>query len=213
MTRKSSDQRRRGRSSLRGSGLDAPFLRLEESPAESQQAWEAFRGRLWILPRRGTETGGGGLWPVYHAGRAEGVCQSISPGTFTARAASFIWEAARCGGCGRRTRPISSGFTRSSLRHVAEGRLLRGTQRGSFLVERRRYVFGDRIEVDVSLRGPDQQPLAMNRITVHGEMAGCHVEDDRIGAAGDSAGRLSWGFCRKPTRELHAGAGAARNAL
>jgi hypothetical protein len=57
-------------------------------------------------------------------------------------------------------------FYTKLVRHVAEGRLLRGTQRGSFLVERRRYVLGDRIDVAVTLRGPDQQPLAIERINV-----------------------------------------------
>jgi hypothetical protein len=150
---------------LTRSGLDAPFLRLEESAAASQQAWEAFAGVYGYYPvegpkpaavvygRYGTPDAPKEL-PVYFAGHFYGAGRVFYMGS------GEMWRLRE------EDEAYFERFYTKLVRHVAEGRLLRGTQRGSFLVERRRYVLGDRIDVAVSLRGPDQQPLAIERIKI-----------------------------------------------
>jgi hypothetical protein len=150
---------------LSRAGLDAPFLRLEESPAESQRAWDTFPGVFGYYPVEGPKPAAivYGRYatpdapkelPVYFAGHFYGAGRVFYMGS------GEMWRLREA------DEAYFERFYTKLLRHVAEGRMLRGTQRGSFLVERRRYVLGDRIDVNVSLRGPDQQPLAVNRIAV-----------------------------------------------
>ncbi len=57
----------------------------------------------------------------------------IWPDNFTDPEGFFTWAAAKCGGSAQSTTPTSNNFTPKLIRHVTQGRLLRGSSRGVLL--------------------------------------------------------------------------------
>jgi hypothetical protein len=53
------------------------------------------------------------------------------------------------------------------IRHVSQGRLLRGSPLGNLLVERERYVVGNTVVVRAQLSNPQRQPLDVPKVTLN----------------------------------------------
>ena len=130
-------------------GSQSDFLWLGDTAAASQEAWATFSGGLQLLSGAWPEAGGRRLCPLLRPPRRPGriSSRSISPGSSTARGACSTWAAARCGGCGRSVRAYFEQFYTKLIRHVSQGRLLRGSSRGVLLVGQDRYLLGGTVEV------------------------------------------------------------------
>ncbi|MEX0586723.1 MAG: vWA domain-containing protein, partial [Pirellulales bacterium] len=148
---------------LSRAGAEAPFLRLDDSPAASGRAWNLFPGVFGYYPVTGVKPGATvyarygtpdviGEKPVYLAGHFYGSGRVFYLG------GGEMW----------RLRGVEEAyfemFYTRLLRYVSEGRLLRGNKRGSLLVDRRRYVVGDAIEVQAILADARREPLVLPRV-------------------------------------------------
>jgi hypothetical protein len=69
-----------------------------------------------------------------------------------------------------RLRAIGDGYTEQLytklVRHVSQGRLLRGSRHGSLLVEQDRYLLGNTVPVRAQLTDAQHQPLALPSVTL-----------------------------------------------
>jgi hypothetical protein len=146
-------------------GVEAPFLRLDDAPVASQRAWNLFPGVFGYYPVTGVKPGATvyarygtpeviGEKPVYFAGHFYGAGRVFYMG------GGEMW----------RLRGVEEAyfemFYTRLLRYVSEGRLLRGNKRGSLLVDRRRFVVGDAIEVQAMLADARREPLVLPRVSL-----------------------------------------------
>ena len=142
-------------------GLEAEFLWLADTATASRQAWAGFPGVYSCCPVRGAKPGGHGLRPLLRSARRRRAASSRStwPGSSTARAACSTWAAAKCGGCARVDEAYFEQFYTKLIRHVSQGRLLRGSSRGVLLVGQDRYLLGNTVEVRAQLTDAQLEPL------------------------------------------------------
>ncbi len=141
-------------------GLDAEFLWLDDSQSASQQVWAGFPGVYSYFPVRGPKPGATtyatfsdpraaerGEAPVYFAGQFYGSGRVFYMGS------AEMW----------RLRQLDESyyerFYTSLIRHVCQGRLLRGSSRGVLLVGRERYLLGSDVEVRAQLTNAQLEPL------------------------------------------------------
>jgi len=141
-------------------GLEAEFLWPADSATASREAWGEFRGVYSCCPVRGPKPGAtvfarysdpdavqGGSAPVYLAGQFYG--------------AGFVFYL----GSGEmwRLRTVKESyfeqFYTKLIRHVSQGRLLRGSSRGVLLVGQDRYLLGNTVEVRAQLTDLRLEPL------------------------------------------------------
>jgi hypothetical protein len=155
-------------------GLSADFLWLGDGPEESRDNWQRFPGVFGCYATKGAKPGAtvyarysdpdAGLGverPVYLADQFYGAGRVMYLGS------GELW----------RLRSVDPGFferlTTQLLRHVSEGRLLRGSSRGRLLVERDRCFVGDTVVVRAQLtsanRDPYVAPTATARVTGPGD--------------------------------------------
>jgi len=143
-------------------GIEADFLWLGDSATASAQAWAAFPGVYSYCPVHGPKAGAtvyarfsdprvaqGGEGPVYLAGQFYGAGSVFYLGS------AEMW----------RLRAVDetyfSQFYTKLIRHVSQGRLLRGSSRGVLLVGQDRYLLGNSVEVRAQLTNARLEPLAM----------------------------------------------------
>ncbi len=141
-------------------GQDADFLWLTDSATASRQAWASFPGVYSFLPVRGIKpgatlyarlndarTGESTDHPPYFAG------QFYGSGSVFFMGSGEIW----------RLRAIDENyfaqFYTKLIRHVSQGRLLRGSRRGVLLVGQDRYMLGNSVEVRAQLTDARLEPL------------------------------------------------------
>ncbi len=141
-------------------GLDAEFLWLADARLESQQAWASFPGVYQYHAVSGAKPGA-----VVYAHFS-----SPRPGESPEQA---VYMAGQFYGSGRvfylgsgelwRLRSMGEAYFEQCytklMRHVAQGRLLRGSSRGALLVEKDRYVLGNAVAVNAQLTGSELEPL------------------------------------------------------
>ncbi|MCA9260225.1 MAG: VWA domain-containing protein, partial [Planctomycetales bacterium] len=147
-------------------GEEAEFLWLKPSPEENREQWEAFPGVYGCYAVKGEKPGAvvlgrfgdpdAGLAverPVYLAEQFYGAGRVFYMGS------SELW----------RLRGVSptlfETLTTQILRHVSEGRLLRGSSRGRLMVERDRYGVGETVIVRAQLTTLRHEPYVAPQAT------------------------------------------------
>lgn len=144
-------------------GMEADFLGLADSATASQQAWASFPGVYSYCPVRGPKPGAtvyarfsddpsvaqNNEGPVYFA------WQFYGAGSVFYMGSAEMW----------RLRAIDEAyftqFYTKLIRHVSQGRLLRGSKRGVLLVGQDRYQLGNTVEVRAQLTNARLEPLDM----------------------------------------------------
>jgi len=149
-------------------GLDAQFLWLEDTAAASQRTWAQSRGVYEFFPVRGPKPGAtvlarfsdprfaaGGEAPVYMAGQFYGSGRVFYLGS------AEMW----------RLRSVDDAafekFYIKTIRHVSQGRLLRGSVRGVLLVgQDHGYLLGSSVEVRAQLTNAQLDPLDVPNVSL-----------------------------------------------
>jgi hypothetical protein len=148
-------------------GLEAEFLWLDDSAATSHEVWNSFKGVYGFYRVRGPKLGAtvydlfsdpeaavGDQKPIYLAGQFYGSGRVFYMGS------GEMW----------RLRELDEryfdAFYTKLIRHVSQGRLLRGSRLGNLLVERDRYVVGNSVLVRARLLDAQHQPLATPKVTL-----------------------------------------------
>ena len=148
-------------------GLDADFLWLGDTAVASREAWASFPGVFSFCPVRGPKPAAtvyarfsdpraaqADRQPVYFAGQFYGA------GTVFYLGSGEMW----------RLRTVDPAyldqFYTKLIRHVSQGRLLRGSARGSLLVGQDRYMLGSTVEVLAQLTDARLRPLAAKSVNV-----------------------------------------------
>jgi hypothetical protein len=148
-------------------GLEADFLWIEDSGPASARAWSEFPGVFGYYSVRGPKPGAtvygrfsdprtadGGQQPVYMAGQFYGAGRAFYLGS------GEMWRLrAEDEACFER-------FYTKLIRHVSQGRLLRGSHRGVLLVERDRYLLGGTVDVRAQLSNTRLEPLELPRVSL-----------------------------------------------
>ena len=148
-------------------GLEAEFLWLDDSAATSREIWDSFKGVFGFYRVRGPKLGAttyayysdpeaaaGGEKPVYFAGQFYGSGRVFYMGS------GEMW----------RLRELNESYFNTLyvklIRHVSQGRLLRGSALGNLQVERERYVVGNTVVVRAQLTDLQHQPLDVPKVTL-----------------------------------------------
>ncbi|MBN1393629.1 MAG: VWA domain-containing protein [Pirellulales bacterium] len=141
-------------------GQEAEFLWLADSATANRHAWEEFPGVYSCALTRGPKPASavyarfsdpravqGGNQPIYLAGQFYGSGRVFYLGS------GEMW----------RLRAVDENyfdaFYTKLIRHVSQGRLLRGSSRGSLLVGQDRYLLGNTVEVRAKLYDLRMEPL------------------------------------------------------
>jgi hypothetical protein len=141
-------------------GAQSDFLWLADTAVASQQAWASFPGVFSCCPVRGPKPGAavyarfsdpraaqGDQQPVYFAG------QFYGSGSVFYLGSGEMW----------RLRSVAETyfeqFYTKLIRHVSQGRLLRGSSRGVLLVGADHYLLGGTVEVRAQLSNIRLEPL------------------------------------------------------
>ena len=147
-------------------GREAKFLWLGNTAEESEAAWDSFPGVYGYYAVKGEKPGAtvyarfsdpeAGLSnqrPVYMASHFYGAGQVFYIGS------GEMW----------RLRSVDSAYFEvlytKLVRNVSQGRILRGSSRGSLLVERDRYELGETVVVRARLADAQHEPLTANSVT------------------------------------------------
>jgi uncharacterized ParB-like nuclease family protein len=147
-------------------GRDARFLWLADTAADSELAWAGFPGVFGYYGIKGEKPGAtvylrvidpeaalGDRNPVYMAGHFYGAGQVLYLGS------GEFW----------RLRALDPAYFEvlytKLVRQVSQGRLLRGSTRGSLLVDRDRYELGETVVVRARLSDERHEPLTVESVT------------------------------------------------
>lgn len=147
-------------------GRDARFLWLANSAEDSEAAWSSFPGVFGYYAIKGEkpgatvyarvadpEAGTGDKLPVYMAGQFYGAGQVFYIGS------GEFW----------RLRALDPGYFETLftklVRQVSQGRLLRGSSRGTLLVDRDRYELGETVVLRGRLSDERHEPLTVESVT------------------------------------------------
>ncbi len=147
-------------------GREAKFLWIAKNAADSEAAWDNFPGVYGYYSVKGEkpgttvyarfsnpETGTVNQRPVYFAGQFYGAGQVFYMG------GGEMWRL-------RRIDPTYFEVLYTKLiRHVSQGRILRGSSRGALLVERDRYELGETAVIRARLTDPQHKPLTTESVT------------------------------------------------
>jgi hypothetical protein len=147
-------------------GREAKFLWLGNSAEESAIAWDSFPGVYGFYAVKGEKSGAtvyarfsdpeAGISserPVYMASQFYGGGQVFYLGS------GELW----------RLRSVDPAYFEvlytKLIRHVSQGRILRGSSRGSLLVERDRYELGETVVLRARLSDAQHEPLTEDSVT------------------------------------------------
>ena len=147
-------------------GAEADFLWLGDTAAESRDRWSRFTGVFGCYAVRGPKPGAqvygrysdpeAGIAverPVYFADHFYGAGRVFYMGS------GELW----------RLRTLDPGYFErlytQLVRHVSQGRLLRGSSTGRLLVERDRYFVGDTVVVRAQLSTAGREPFVAPRVS------------------------------------------------
>jgi hypothetical protein len=141
-------------------GREAKFLWLEKTAEESEAAWDSFPGVYGYYAVKGEkpgatvyarfsdpEAGFSNQRPIYFASQFYGSGQVFYMGS------GEMWRLRRVD-----PRYFEVLYTKL-IRHVSQGRILRGSARGALLVERDRYELGETVVVRARLTNEQHEPL------------------------------------------------------
>jgi hypothetical protein len=147
-------------------GREAKFLWIAKNASDSESAWDNFPGVFGYFNVKGEkpgatvyarfsnpETGSSGARPVYFASQFYGAGQVFF------MAGGELW----------RLRGVDPGYFEvlytKLIRHVSQGRILRGSSRGALLVERDRFELGETVVVRARLSDPQHKPLTTDNVS------------------------------------------------
>ncbi|HJT30775.1 MAG TPA: vWA domain-containing protein [Pirellulales bacterium] len=146
-------------------GAEAEFLWIEDSLSASVRAWADFPGVYGHYSVRGAKPAAtvyayfadpraaeAGQKPVYLVGQFFGAGRVFYLGS------GEMWRLRA------KDDAYFERFYTKLLRHVSQGRLLRGSQRGVLLVERDRYFLGGTVDVRAQLADSRLAPLELPRV-------------------------------------------------
>jgi len=148
-------------------GLEAEFLWLTDDQTTSEAVWAALPGVYSFYPVEDAKPG------------ATVLARFSDPAVGTAERRP-VWAAIQFYGSGRvlylgsgelwRLRTVDEAYFETLytklLRHVSQGRLLRGSSRGTLLVDRDRYLLGATVEVRAQLTNERLEPLASPSVSL-----------------------------------------------
>jgi hypothetical protein len=148
-------------------GKDAEFLWLGTSREESESNWTGFDGVYGFYQVKGAKPGAVVLGRY---GDPEASVSADKPVYF----AEHFWGSGRVFymGSGEMWRLRSMGdehfeqFYTKLLRHISQGRLLRGSRLGNLLLERDRYTQGSTIVVRAQLSNAQLEPLTVPEVSL-----------------------------------------------
>ena len=189
-------------------GLEADFLWLGDTATAGRQAWAGFPGVHSYCPVRGPKPGAtvfarfsdprtaqNGRQPAYLAGQFYGTGSVFYLGS------GEMW----------RLRTVDEAyfeqFYTKLIRHVSQGRLLRGSRRGVLLVGQDRYMLGNTVEVRAQLTNARLDPLVAPNVKLQAiapdgaaQTVALRPDPVRAGAMWDSfrpskKGHIAWN-CR-----------------
>lgn len=170
-------------------GREAKFLWLGNTAEESEAAWDSFPGVYGYYAVRGEkpgatvyarfsdpQTGSPNQRPVYFAGHFYGAGRVFYMGS------GEMWRL-------RSVDPALFEVLYTKLiRHVSQGRLLRGSTRGSLLVERDRYELGETVVLRARLSDEQYKPLSLEYVTAQVLRPDGSTEAVRLAAEADRPG-------------------------
>lgn len=147
-------------------GREAKFLWIGKNAADSETAWDNFPGVFGYFGVKGEkpgatvyarfsnpETGAANQRPVFFASHFYGAGQVFYMGS------GEIWRL-------RRSDPVYFEVLYTKLiRHVSQGRILRGSARGALLVERDRYELGENVVIRARVADAQHKPLTADSVT------------------------------------------------
>jgi hypothetical protein len=141
-------------------GNDAEFLWLDDSGPASQQIWASFKGVYGYFSVRGLKPGAT-LYATYSDPRAaaEG-SPAYMAGQFFGSGRVFYLGSGEMWRLRELDETYFETFYTKLIRHVSQGRLLRGSNRGVLLVERDRYLLGNTVVVRAQVNDAQLAPLA-----------------------------------------------------
>lgn len=148
-------------------GYEADYLWLDDTATAGRQAWAAFAGVYGFCPVRGPKPGAtvlayfsdprvghAGKQPVYFAEQFYGSGRVFFIGS------GEMW----------RLRKVDETYFEQLytklIRHVSQGRLLRGSSRGVLLVGQDRYLLGNSVEVRTQLTDVRLDPLDLPQVAL-----------------------------------------------
>jgi hypothetical protein len=151
--------------SFERAGLEAKFLWLAKTAEESDAAWNNFPGVYGYYAVKGEKPGatvyarfsdpeaGASQRPVYMASHFYGAGQVFYIGS------GELW----------RLRGVDPAYFEvlytKLVRHVSQGRILRGSSRGALLVERDRYQLGETVVLRARLSDAQHKPLTERTVS------------------------------------------------
>lgn len=171
-------------------GREAKFLWLDDSAETSAAAWERFPGVYGFYGVKGEKPGAtvyarfsdpaarqmSDESPVYMAGQFYGSGQVFYIGS------GEMW----------RLRAVDPAYLEvlytKLIRHVSQGRILRGSTRGSLLVERDRYELGETVVLRARLSNAQHEPLTDDSVTAQVLRPDGTTEAIRLSAETDRPG-------------------------
>ncbi len=147
-------------------GREAKFLWIEKTAEDSETAWDSFPGVYGYYSVKGEkpgatvyarfsdpEAGVSNHRPIYLANQFYGAGQVFYVGS------GELW----------RLRSVDPAYFEvlytKLIRHVSQGRILRGSSRGSLLVERDRYELGEPVVLRARLSDEQHKPLTAESVS------------------------------------------------
>ena len=148
-------------------GLEADYLWLGDSVTASRQAWTGFAGVYSVYPVRGPKPGASVLARLADPRPDRGSQQAVYfAEQFYGSGRVFYLGSGEMWRLRRLDEAYFEQFYTKLLRHVSQGRLLRGSSRGVLLVGQDRYLLGDTAEVRAQLTNARLEPLAVPEVAL-----------------------------------------------
>lgn len=178
-------------------GLEAEFLWLTDDAPTSRQAWNSLEGVYGYYSVKGPKPGAtvygrysdpqasdGDHQPVYFAG------QFFGSGRVFYLGSGEMWRARQ------EEEKYFDRFYTKLIRHVSQGRLLRGSRRGVLLVERDRYLLGDTVSVraqmyDHALKPLDVPSVGLEVVAPDSTLSQVTLLADKSGRKGSYVGQFA----------------------
>jgi hypothetical protein len=175
-------------------GLDAEFLWLGDTATASQQAWTGFKGVYGYFSVRGLKPGAA-LYATITDPRAASEGSPIyMAGQFFGSGRVFYLGSGEMWRLRQMDETYFEQFYTKLIRHVTQGRLLRGSNRGVLLVERDRYLLGNTVVVRAQLNNAQLEPLEAPSVKLEVIGPGGELKSMDLAAIAGQAGTFGGQF-------------------
>lgn len=175
-------------------GLDAEYLWLGDSAGASQQAWAAFKGVYGYFSVRGAKPGAT-LLATFSDPRAAAEGKPIyMAGQFFGSGRVFYLGSGEMWRLREADESYFEQFYTKLIRHVSQGRLLRGSNRGVLLVERDRYLLGNTVVVRAQLNNAQLEPLEAADVALEVVSPSGELQNVKLAAVASTPGTFGGQF-------------------